>query len=312
MKRGFLFLPLGLAVFLFMAQAAVYASGPDWGRLNPAQKDAAFVGDRAVCANCHPQYVESYAGTRHGKVFPHRGGNDCESCHGPAGKHVEAPSREHIFSFKDRSIRPEKKNGVCLSCHEKGIRMHWKGSSHDVANLTCNSCHYVMEKRSPRNLFVNEDSKKACFQCHKERRAQLQRSSHMPLREGLMDCATCHNPHGGPGPSLLKTASVNETCYQCHAEKRGPLLWEHPPVRENCANCHDPHGSNHEALLKTRAPFICQSCHSVQFHPSTIYEGSKIVGGGGSVAQQLVGKACLNCHTQVHGSNHPSGPRFQR
>jgi len=313
MKSRILILPFGVIAILALAHFVSADSRPDWQRLNPAQADATYVNDQGKCAECHPQYVESYSNTRHGKTFRHReGSSGCESCHGPASKHVEQPSRDVIFSFKDPKNTSEKKNEVCLQCHEKGIRMHWRGSSHDMANLSCNKCHYVMEKRSPKNLFIAEDSKKACFQCHKERRAQLQRSSHMPLREGLMDCANCHNPHGGPGPSLLKTASVNETCYQCHQDKRGPLVWEHPPVRENCANCHDPHGSNYESLLKLKPPYLCQSCHAAQFHPSTIYDGSKIVGGAGAVAQQLLGKACLNCHTQVHGSNHPSGPRFQR
>ncbi len=307
-----LFVRLSAAAIIFLALCQVAFAAKERVRFNPAQEGADYVRDRATCAQCHPLYVESYGATRHAKVFMQGGYNDCEGCHGPAGRHVMEPVKGSIFSFKDSSVRAERKNEVCLQCHEKGIRMHWRGSAHDMANVNCSKCHYVMERRTPKNLFISEDPKKVCFQCHKERRAQLQRSSHMPLREGLMDCASCHNPHGGPGPSLLKTASVNETCYQCHPEKRGPLLWEHPPVRENCANCHDPHGSNYDALLKLKPPYLCQSCHVVQAHPSTIYDGSKIVGGGGTVAQQQLGKACLNCHTQVHGSNHPSGPRFQR
>ena len=26
----------------------------------------------------------------------------------------------------------------------------------------------------------------------------------------------------------------------------------------------------------------------------------------------LVGQGCINCHSRIHGSNHPSGARFQR
>ena len=71
------------------------------------------------------------------------------------------------------------------------------------------------------------------------RRAQLQRSSHMPFREGKVTCTSCHNPHGTPIRKQLFRATVNENCYSCHAERRGPFLWEHPPVMENCANCHE-------------------------------------------------------------------------
>ena len=73
-----------------------------------------------------------------------------------------------------------------------------------------------------------------CFQCHKDRRAQMSRSSHMPLREGKITCSDCHNPHGSATEALLKDDSINDTCYKCHAEKRGPFLFEHAPVRENC------------------------------------------------------------------------------
>jgi hypothetical protein len=33
---------------------------------------------------------------------------------------------------------------------------------------------------------------------------------------------------------------------------------------------------------------------------------------GASPNRNLLMKNCLNCHTEVHGSNHPSGVRFTR
>jgi hypothetical protein len=32
----------------------------------------------------------------------------------------------------------------------------------------------------------------------------------------------------------------------------------------------------------------------------------------GSADPRLLGKQCLNCHVQVHGSNHPGGIRLTR
>ena len=46
-----------------------------------------------------------------------------------------------------------------------------------------------------------------------------------------MDCSSCHNPHEGQVPNMLKADVVNELCYQCHAEKRGPFLFEHAAVK---------------------------------------------------------------------------------
>ena len=108
---------------------------------------------------------------------------------------------------------------------------------------------------------------------------------------------------------MLVKSTINETCYQCHAEKRGPFLWEHPPARENCLNCHQPHGSSHPALLNTRGHLLCQQCHMAGFHPSTAYTG---VNAPDVSEYHIQSRNCLNCHTEVHGSNHPSGPRFTR
>ena len=109
-----------------------------------------------------------------------------------------------------------------------------------------------MEKVSPKNQMIKSTEVEVCFQCHKDRRAQFERPSHHPLREGDMTCSSCHNPHGSATDSLLRGASINETCYKCHADKRGPFLWEHEPVRESCLNCHEPHGTVNEFLLKVQ------------------------------------------------------------
>ena len=76
----------------------------------------------------------------------------------------------------------------------------------------------------------------------------------MPLREGKMECSTCHNPHGSTNVKLLRKGdSVAEMCTSCHADKRGPYLWEHAPTRDGCTTCHDPHGSSNERMLVAQA-----------------------------------------------------------
>lgn len=307
-----------LFILAVCVPAAAYASAPvDWAALEPNLADAELVLDSSKCLECHEDYMEAYDRTRHGRALSRgprseleRG--DCEACHGPMSKHLAWPKKKALFvSLKPQGkLTAGQRNSVCLQCHEKGSRTGWRGGVHEFSGVGCSDCHYVSERRSKRRLFISEDPKKACFACHKQRRAQLMRSSHMPLREGKMDCTTCHDPHGGRGPKMLKTTSINENCYQCHAEKRGPLVWEHPPVRENCTYCHDSHGSMHANLLKRRMPYLCQTCHITVFHPSEVYDASGLPDD--SPAQQLLGKGCLNCHSQVHGSNHPSGARFQR
>ena len=101
---------------------------------------------------------------------------------------------------------------------------------------------------------------------------------------------------------------INESCTSCHAEKRGPFLWEHAAGREACSTCHDPHGSNNDRMLVVRTPMLCQRCHIGTRHPSTIYDGTALA----QRSNRLVTRGCVNCHQQIHGSNHPSGNAFAR
>jgi hypothetical protein len=66
----------------------------------------------------------------------------------------------------------------------------------------------------------------------------------------------------------------------------------------------------HERLLTARGPASCQQCHAAAFHPSVPYGSEGLPSGNAN--QNLLGKNCLNCHSQVHGSNHPSGARLTR
>lgn len=264
------------------------------------------------CAACHKQNWKSFVTSRHGKIAALNDneavkGPSCETCHGSGVRHVDVVGELDykgpllIENFKNDVTATSK---ICLGCHESGDRAHWRSSTHSAEGLGCTSCHAIHGDNK-------KVGKSVCANCHPRHEAKLQRTEHMPMREGMLTCMDCHNPHGGTGPSQLRAASVNETCYRCHAEKRGPMLFEHPPVRENCANCHEPHGSNHAYLLKNKAPYLCQGCHQAPFHPSSLYEGSQLADRG-KPARQLVIKGCMNCHSQIHGSNHPSGARFQR
>jgi len=209
-----------------------------------------------------------------------------------------------IISFRkdDPSRRVEDNNAICLACHERGDRTYWDGSIHETRGIACTDCHTVMRLVSLKAGLKTQWEPETCFQCHKDRRAQIFRSSHMPVREGKIVCSNCHNPHGSATEALLRENSINDNCYRCHAEKRGPFLFEHAPVRENCLSCHDPHGTTNEYLLKVSRPRLCAECHG--FGHGSLTKGP--------LAVESFGRSCQNCHTAVHGSNSPSGPLFQR
>lgn len=277
-----------------------------------APVDAHVVGSKA-CATCHAAAIAEFDKTLMGKVghTPQgRGKFECENCHGPGSAHVKAGGGRGvggILSFgADDPRSADEKNGLCLACHQKGERNYWAGSVHQTRGVACTNCHTVMKNVTRKHNLKTVVEAETCYQCHKIQRAQVQYSSHMPIREGKITCTNCHNPHGSITDKLIREASVNDNCFKCHAEKRGPFTWEHAPVRESCLNCHTPHGSNYENLLLVARPRLCNECHTVVHSPTA--------GGGFGLPNTpyVLGRACGNCHSNIHGSNARNGQYFLR
>jgi DmsE family decaheme c-type cytochrome len=300
------------AALLWLAFFATAAPAQD------APKDLVLRGD-AQCTTCHdaqsyPQVME-IAKTKHGVRGDSRTPT-CTSCHGESAAHRGDPAGakpDRLFT-RNSPTPVDERNEACLTCHKGTTRTHWTGSAHQNALVGCSDCHQVHAAAD--RVRERKTQTQVCFTCHKEQRADSYKISTHPIQAGKVVCADCHNPHGSPGPSMVKKNTINETCFTCHAEKRGPFLFEHQPVVENCANCHTPHGSNLSPLLASRAPWLCQSCHDGQ-HSSENPVGRNAAGNQAgltnpSPSNQALGRACLNCHSVIHGSNNPNGGYFQR
>ena len=263
------------------------------------------------CIGCHDAEGKSQHQTLHGKAQNPRtpeAAHGCETCHGPGQAHLDDPSKpDSIRRFP--LMKPRDVSDTCLTCHDRANHTQWKGSMHDARNLSCVTCHSIHSPKSDKAQLKTTTVIATCNVCHKTEVAKLQRSGHMPVREGKMDCVSCHNPHGTTNVRLLRVGNwVNETCVSCHAEKRGPFLWDHAPVREACNTCHDPHGSNNDRMLVAKLPVLCQRCHIGTRHPSTIYDANQLA----ARSNRLIGRGCVNCHAQIHGSNSPAGNTFLR
>jgi len=277
--------------------------------------------DATDCKSCHEAAVTKMEQTKHAGLA-----ESCATCHDrdkalahskdrADGKETPGPSV--------KSLSANQLNTTCLGCHEKNKQANWAGGQHERKNVTCINCHSIHSFKSVKAQLKTATDMETCASCHKTQRAQAQRNSHHPLREGKMGCVSCHNPHDGSRPKMLQAESTNELCYKCHAEKRGPFLFEHAPVREDCTSCHAPHGSNHKRLLAQKLPNLCWNCHLT---------GSGHFGSGDNLSTELgarvaptgapsgyptansrfVEKSCKNCHMNLHGSNSPSGAYFIR
>jgi DmsE family decaheme c-type cytochrome len=285
-------------LFTFLLTSASLSLSDDKG-----QDMAKNYAGSAACKGCHEDLYMNYAGSVHSKK--HVEGpiykEACETCHGSGAAHVEKGGGKgvSIFNFGKKNDA-ETRTSKCLSCHEDSRHLaFWNMSEHKNADVACNDCHKI-HPSGENNLKAEQAT--LCFGCHRDIKARANRQSHHPIKEGKISCTDCHNPHGSFGTKMVKADSVNELCYKCHAEKRGPFRLEHQPVAENCLNCHNSHGSNHRAMLVSKPPQLCQECHGDGGHPGRPYTDPRSFKGP-DPRVQMYGRACMNCHTNIHGSS---------
>jgi len=277
----------------------------------------------SLCEACHEEHKLQMAGHKHSVAADPRTPT-CVSCHGASEKHPENPVEvkpDRRFKGAD-ALRGNDASATCLACHEKDAqRTLWATSAHPSADVGCTSCHKVHVHSDP--LLAKTSQPTVCYACHQEQRTRVNLAWRHPIAEGKMTCSDCHSVHGSAGPKLAKKDSTNDTCYLCHAEKRGPFVHQHQPVTEDCASCHNPHGSSIAAMLSARAPILCQQCHTPHVAggvgalggqpgvfpppvPGQFQSEVTATSGGKNVVNMWQGRSCLNCHTQVHGSNNPA------
>jgi DmsE family decaheme c-type cytochrome len=294
---------------------------------------AAAQSQAEICVACHQGYVESFQASIHGRKghprTPAGATAECSACHGNVLEHAKQGGGRGtpglINPGPKSRIPAAEKDQICLTCHQGNRHLaFWESGRHARNDVACTNCHST-HGGNPQLLNIQNPpirpiqtttrvpQQEVCFACHRDIRAQFMRPSHHPVVEGQLKCSSCHNPHGALTPAMVNNESINKLCTSCHADKRGPFIFDHPPVEENCLNCHTPHGARSAKLLKEKVPNLCQDCHDASQHPGTMYDQRNAFTGP-SPANRFFARGCLNCHNEVHGSNHPAsrGRRFVR
>jgi DmsE family decaheme c-type cytochrome len=257
---------------------------------------ANFVGD-PVCADCHDDTLDKMTHSMHTKAL----GTEamCEACHGAGSKHVESEGEIPIpRNFSDDTRDADVAAG-CVACHTGGTTMEWHDSGHSAAGVLCIDCHDV------KAAYSKMDSGKLCQTCHADQQALFNLPSHHPVKEGLMSCVDCHNPHAGTD-RMLKGDTTNELCFSCHADKQGPFFWEHDPVVEDCLICHDAKGAMNNSLLKSTESALCLRCHTAHDSYHAIERWRNDAGEKTQeIGRTAVWTKCTRCHQSIHGSDMP-------
>jgi len=288
---------------------------------HPAAGPPMAVDEPGVSYRCHSQ-MQQLEQVAHSHQVLGPNGFVCSTCHRPHGR-----------------VMAHTRTDVCLHCHQGAPAMAWHSSSHGRHGVACADCHSAHPEiavprvipvghtnvRRPRRLPMAVEEPEVCYECHPQIYGKTSMPSHHPIQEGKLVCSDCHDGHG-QGLGNLTTDSLNELCYQCHAEKEGPFVWEHSPVTENCDYCHEPHGTVANNLLRQPTTFLCLRCHAGHSLHSNLDEDTCTrchfvdgdftnVGGGPPIPpvpttatlRRALFTDCTQCHTQIHGSDLPSG-----
>jgi DmsE family decaheme c-type cytochrome len=259
-----------------------------------------------VCAACHEDQVASMRSGPHIALdrdgLVDQAGVDwsCLACHGDAADHLEAGGGEGTMFAFGPGESPQVKSQVCLTCHND-VHPGFAASPHAMAGLDCSSCHTVHGEQADRwkllksggpHLRIGDNlgaASQACAECHGPVLAEFEFNETHRLKEGILDCTSCHDPHAAQNRAMLG-GFKQEACIDCHTDKGGPFVFEHGSVRaEGCVSCHTPHGSpNRHMLLFQNVAELCFSCHATVpgFH-----------------ARFTLETQCTNCHSTIHGSN---------
>jgi DmsE family decaheme c-type cytochrome len=269
----------------------------------PAKPAAAKVEAGPACADCHDE-AKIFASNPHAAAFRagHNGaaGNAvCETCHGDGTKHMEAGGDKSLI----KSLHGRTGADACQTCHKQSAERSsfWTSVHASSEAVNCLSCHSIHKPGFKQKSLLKSDPNPLCASCHADVKASFtaEPNAHR-LKDGVMSCVNCHDPHGRPANHAVRQTRSGEIgCVSCHAEKRGPFVYPHVTgVVGDCMSCHRPHGSPYlHQLTRPGVAGVCLECHSAL---SATALGSQPPSFHNLTLPRYAN--CTTCHTAVHGS----------
>lgn len=286
-------------VLLILAVILIAAWQLPIAQEEPPMSNAEKAEQSELCLACHEDYDVSLEGTVHQLSSEVRSASisqiACIDCHSGWREHVDDPTAENIVAGNEAAASMQA--ALCASCHQTAHQTAMVTTDpHARADLACADCHSI--HNNPAEHLTKDDGANYCLACHSNVMAEFKiRSSH-PLEAGFTECVDCHNLGKIQDPMLA--AGLDWRCQSCHSEVAGPFPFEHPVTNEHlvngdgCVECHQPHGSPNDRLLNQPGDMLCASCHGVPPGHQTAHGGL-----GASLA-------CVECHSDIHGSTHNS------
>jgi predicted CXXCH cytochrome family protein len=229
-------------------------NGGHWG-MNPGYDVADNPGfrrrisyDCMFCHNAYPPVPPGHEQPGSEPVFNQLSeGIDCQRCHGPGSRHVEAASRA---GAKPEDVRrailnparlaPEAQMEVCMQCHLETTSLRLPN-----AIVRYDRLPFSYRPGEPLGDFMlffdhapgkgRDDKFEIVNSAYRLRRSACFRQS-----AGRLLCTTCHNPHDIPrGEEAARHYTA--VCRQCHAAAFDQLVTSgRHPSGDDCTGCHMP------------------------------------------------------------------------
>jgi predicted CXXCH cytochrome family protein len=211
-------------------------NGGTWG-MNPGYDVAHPPAGREIsyeCMFCHNAYPKTPTG--HENVFSGElpAGINCERCHGPGAKHLQAGGAGGIVN--PARLTKERQLEVCMQCHLETTSTRLPSL---IRRFDRPPFSYVPGE--PLGDFVlSFDHMPAAGYDDKFEIAggayRLRKSQCFLQSKGEMTCTTCHNPHDIPrGEEATKAYAA--ACRGCHTNLKASA--DHTPAAD-CVACHMP------------------------------------------------------------------------
>jgi predicted CXXCH cytochrome family protein len=267
-----------------------------------------------LCLTCHTDKdATQIKGTVHKPAI-----RDCLACHDP-----------HVSDNKNQLLKPtsgDKKDNLCLTCHNVGVDVPEKGSRHAALDMGCDTCHTIHktgpEATTENQFHLTKSAPALCVDCHDVKDASLQKA-HQNQPFGTANCLTCHDPHSSDVPKLmakflhppfaekscdtchaapkdgkvvLTQAEPKTICITCHSDKAEQIekaKVQHPGAAGDCTDCHNPHAGNTPAFVQPNPVAVCLNCHSEQ---AELQKKAHL-------HQPAFQQGCATCHDPHGGDN---------
>ncbi len=219
------------------------------------------------CFECHNTWFHHLPGTRNAYQQEHAlVGVQCESCHGPARKHVdyhhanpkEVEGREII---NPGELSRERKLDVCIQCHSNSIYHRGPAFRYRPGEPLEDYYKTVVVK--------NEDD-------HVANQIHYLRQSKCFQDDDTLNCITCHDSHSSRHQDDSSNAGSTAclTCHEtkhCQEQERLPAAMTEN-IRGDCVACHMPQYYKANVVMDTAnglyVPPMRRYDHRIAVHPA--------------------------------------------